>query len=268
MPILRANDADLFYSDAGQGETVLFLHGLGSSSVAWQPQIEALAPLYRVLALDARGSGKSRSLGHPTGPFSPRQFADDARALLESLGAAPAHVVGLSMGGIIAFQLAVDHPRALRTMTIVNSGPELVARTFKQRAMIALRLSVSRLYGPRGMARMLAPKLFPKPEHEWLREQFRSEMARNDKAAYIATQRALVGFSVLDRIAEIACPALIVASDQDYTPVEAKQAYARRMQHAEVVVVTDARHALPIEEPEKFNPILLDFLGRHAAQRT
>ena len=113
---------------------------------------------------------------------------------------------------------------------------------------------------------MLAPKLFPKPEHGRLREEFRTQMALNNKAAYIATQRALVGFSVLNRIGEIDCPALIVASDQDYTPPAAKETYARRMKRAEVVVVNDARHAVPIEEPEKFNPVLLGFLERHTAR--
>lgn len=77
MPIFKTEDAELFYEDIGPGEPVLLLHGPGGSTAGWAPQIEALAPRYRVLALDARGSGHSRDLQHPAGPFSVKQFADD-----------------------------------------------------------------------------------------------------------------------------------------------------------------------------------------------
>ena len=267
MPILRANDADLYYEEAGRGEAVLLLHGLGSSSADWEPQIDALASLYRVIALDARGSGRSRDLVHAVGPFSVRQFAADAAALLDHLGAAPAHIVGLSLGGMIAFQLAVDSPRSVRTITIVNSGPALVPRTRAEKRAMATRRVVARLFGPKGMARMLAGRLFPKPEHADKRRRFREGMARNDKRAYIATQEAIIGWSVLDRIGEIETPALIVASDQDYGILSAKEAYARRMKRAELVVVPDAHHALPMEAPEKFNPILMAYLSKHAARQ-
>jgi len=263
MPILQTQGAELFYEDVGQGPTVLLLHGLGSSTLDWAPQIASLGGRYRMIALDVRGSGRSRDLRCPDGPFTIKQFADDAAVLLDRLGAAPAHVVGLSMGGMIAFQLAVDHPRCVRTLTIVNSGPALVPRTFKERLLIAIRLIVARLFGPVGIAWMLARRLFPRPEQEPLRRKFKDSMARNRKGAYVATQRALIGWSVLDRIGDIEAPALIVAADQDYTPVAAKEAYARRMKQAEIVVVPDAHHALPIEQPERFTQVLAGFLDRH-----
>jgi len=193
-----------------------------------------------------------------------KQFAADAGALLDELGAAPAHVVGLSMGGMIAFQLAVDSPRHVRTLTIVNSGPALVPHTFGEHLAILIRRVVSRLLGPGQMGKMLAPKLFPKPEQEALRQSFRERMAANEKAAYVATVEAIIGWSVLDRIGGITAPTLIVAADQDYTPVTAKETYARQMPNARVVVVPDARHALPVEAPEKFNPILAEHLARFA----
>jgi pimeloyl-ACP methyl ester carboxylesterase len=67
------------------------------------------------------------------------------------------------MGGMIAFQLAVDHPRLVRTLTIVNSGPALVPRTLRERLLVWLRLVVARLFGPAGMARLLGRRLFPEP---------------------------------------------------------------------------------------------------------
>jgi 3-oxoadipate enol-lactonase len=262
MPLFRAEDAELFYEDTGRGEPVVLLHGLGGSSTDWEPQIAALTPHYRVLALDTRGSGRSRDLQHRAGPFSVKQFANDAARLLDHLGAAPAHIVGVSMGGMIAFQLAVDHPQCLRTLTVVNSVPSLVPRTLSQRVSLAQRLLVARLFGPAGMARLLAPRLFPRPEQSDLRHRFIENMARNDKGAYIATQRALVNWSVLDRIAAIDVPVLVVTSDKDYWPVAVKEEYARRMPRSEVVVVPDAGHALPLEKPESFNQVLTAFLER------
>ena len=238
------------------------MHGLGGSTADWAPQVEALAPRYRVLGLDARGSGRSRDRRHPAGPFSVQQFADDAARLLDALGVAPAHVVGLSLGGMIAFQLAVDHLRCVRTLTIVNSVPALVPRTLAERLRLGLRLGVARLFGPAGMARLLVRRLFPHPEQAPLRRRFLEAMARNDKRAYVASQRALIGWSVLDRIGAIEAPVLVVASERDYWPVADKEAYARRMKRAEVVVVADAGHALPIEAPDRFNRLLATFLDR------
>jgi pimeloyl-ACP methyl ester carboxylesterase len=265
MPTLRANDAELYYEETGTGEPVLLLHGLGSSTLDWEPQIEALRGNYRVIALDVRGSGRSRDLVNPGGPFSVAQFAADAAALLDHLGAAPAHVVGLSMGGMIAFQLAVDSPKLVRTLTIVNSGPALVPRTREELRVFRLRRLISRVLGPKGMGRMLAKRLFPKPEHEDKRKLFRERMALNDKRAYVASQEAIFGWSVLDRIEGIDAPTLVVASDQDYVPVAVKEQWVRRMKNAELRVVTDARHALPIEYPEKLNPLIVEFLGGHRA---
>ena len=268
MPTLRTNDAELFYEEAGTGEPVLLLHGLGSSTLDWAPQIDALRGSHRVIALDVRGSGRSRDLLKPGGPFSVAQFAADAASLLDILGAAPAHVVGLSMGGLIAFQMAGDAPQTVRTLTIVNSGPELVPRTRDELRAFRMRRIISRVFGPKGMGKMLAKRLFPTPAHEEKRKLFRERMAANDKRAYIASQEAIIGWSVLDRIGGIDAPTLVVASDQDYVPVAAKEAWARRMKHAQVTVIADSRHALPMESPEKLNPVLLDFLGRHRAAAT
>ena len=260
MPTLTTGGAELHYEDRGAGETILFLHGLGSSAEAWQPQIDHFAPRFRCLALDARGSGRSRDLAKPHGPFSLRDFARDAAMLLERLGAAPAHVVGLSMGGMIAFQLAVDSPKSVRSLVIVNSAPAVVPRTAREHAALLTRKVVARVFGPKGMAKMLAPRLFPKPEQAALRASFIESMSKNDRRAYLSTTNAIVGWSVADRIGEIEAKSLIVAADGDYTSVASKEAYARRMKDARVVVIPDARHALPVEDPERFNACVDEFL--------
>jgi 3-oxoadipate enol-lactonase len=265
MPTLRIADAELHYVERGQGEPVVLLHGLGSSTDDWEPQLAALASHYRVIAIDQRGSGRSRDLAAPGGRFSVAQFADDAAAVIDHLGAAPAHIVGLSMGGVVAFQLALEHARVVRTMTIINSGPAIVPHTWQEHAMVATRLALAATFGPKAMAKLLAPKLFP--DNVQAQATFMERMARNDRRAYAATQRAVLGFNVLPRIGKIRVPTLIVASDHDYTPVARKQAYARLMPNARVVVVTDSRHALPIEEPRKLQPILDAFLAEHTSTK-
>jgi pimeloyl-ACP methyl ester carboxylesterase len=220
--------------------------------------------------MDLRGSGRSRDRAHPQGPFSIPQFAADARALLDRLGAAPAHVVGLSLGGMIAFQLAVDAPAHCRSLTIVNSGPAVVPRNALERSALGLRRIVTSLVGPATFARLLAPRLFPRPGQAALRARFIAMVAANDPRAYVATLDAILGWSVLDRLGAVTAPTLVVAADHDYTSVASKEAWVRRLPRARLVVVEDARHALPMEAPERFNPVLTDFLaslesGGHAA---
>lgn len=262
MPTLRTGDAEVHYEVMGQGPTLLLLHGLGSWGEDWAPQMRAFAPAYRVVTMDARGHGRS-----PRGDvasYSIARFAADAAAVLQAVGGGPAHVVGLSMGGMIAFQLAVDHPALLRTLAIVNSGPAVVPTTPAERKMLATRERMARWLGPGIVARMIAPRLFPRPEHGDRRWAFRARMRANDRRAYLAATRAIIGWSVLDRLGEIDVPVLVVSADADYTPVAAKEAYVKLLRRGELVVVPDSRHALPIECPERFNTVLDAFLARHA----
>ncbi len=265
MPFFTTDGAEIHYEVVGAGEPILFLHGLGSSTLDWEPQVSALAGRYRTIAIDSRGSGESRDRRKANGPFSVAEFAADALAVLDHLGATPAHVVGLSLGGVVAFQMAVTRPQALRSMTIVNSAPAFEVRGVRAVATIWLRRVISRLFGPKGMARTLAPKLFPAPGHEALRRQFIARMARNRRGAYIATQLAVLGWSVADRLATIQVPTLVIGAEYDYPFLADKQAWVRRMPRAEYVEVPGAHHALPIEAPAPFNAALGAFLARHSS---
>jgi 3-oxoadipate enol-lactonase len=257
MPVLPLRDINLYYEIAGQGDPVVFIHGLGSSARDWEYQVPFFAPRYRVVVFDVRGHGRSDK---PPGPYSVPLFAQDAAALIRALEAAPAHVVGISMGGMIALQLAVDEPALVRSLVVVNSGPELVVRTFRERLMILQRFLIVRLLGMRKMGEVLSQRLFPRPDQAPLRQMFVERWAENDPRAYREAMRALVGWSVADRLGDIRCPTLVIASDQDYTPVSAKEAYVARMPNARLVVIPDAHHAVTVERPEEFNQVLLDFL--------
>jgi len=258
MPKLHVRDIDLYYEVTGQGEPILFIHGLGSSTRDWEPQVSFFSQRYRVVTFDVRGHGRSDK---PPGPYSISLFAADTAELIKALGIAPAHVVGISMGGMIAFQLSVDAPDLVRSLVIVNSGPEFVPRTLSERMQVLQRFLIVRLVGMRKMGEVLSGRLFPKPEQAELRRTFIERWAENDKRAYTDSMRALVGWSVADQVNGIECPTLVVAADEDYTPVADKQAYVATMRRAELVVIEDSRHATPAERPEQFNQAVAGFLS-------
>jgi len=256
---VRVGDVELHCEIAGSGEPLLFIHGLGSCAEDWQSQIEYFRDRYRTIACDLRGHGRSSK---PRGPYSIEVFARDLASLLRELETGPTHVVGISLGGMVAFELAVDSPERVRSLVIVNSGPAVPAETFKQRLPLHVRLLYARVLGLRGMAEMIAKRLFPKPEQIALQRAFIARLAANDRHCYLASLRAIfAGWSVADRLPDIRCPVLVLASDHDYTPVALKQAYAERLPNAKVVVVPDSRHALPMEKPGEFNAAVAAFLA-------
>lgn len=259
MPTIHANGIDLYYESHGVGDPVLLVHGLGSSTLDWQLQVDVLARHYRVITFDVRGHGRSAK---PKQRYSVRLFAEDTAALIRALNLGPMHIAGISMGGMIAFQLAVTAPDLVRSLVIVNSGPAMPVTTFSQRMMIWTRIAIVRLQGMRKMGTVLADRLLPKPEHAPLRAQFVERWAANDARAYLSALNGLVNWSVMEQLQDIRCPTLILSGDLDYTPIAIKQAYTAMIAGAELVVIPDARHMMPIERPEPFNDALLSFLDR------
>jgi pimeloyl-ACP methyl ester carboxylesterase len=264
MPTLQTNGIELYYEAAGEGEPLVLLHGLGSRSEDWQLQVPDFARRYRVITADMRGHGRTSK---PPGPYSVPMMAADVTGLLDALDVDAAHLVGLSMGGMIAFQFGVDRPERVRSLVIVNSGPALVARTLKERWQVAQRLALARLLGPGRTAVFLSQRLFPKTEQADLREQFIAQWTQNDRHAYLAAMRALVGWSVLDRVGALRCPTLVISGDRDYTPVETKRAYTALIPGARLEVVADSGHATPIDQAERFNELVLTFLAEKERER-
>jgi pimeloyl-ACP methyl ester carboxylesterase len=258
MPKRRINDIEMHYEESGRGDPLIFIHGLGSSGLDWEAQLPEFSRAYRVLTVDLRGHGRSDA---PEGPYSIGLFAADTAALIEELSIAPAHVVGLSMGSAVAWHLALDTPKLVRTLVLTNMAAEVPVKTWAARWMFYSRVAIVRALGMRWMGRVLAPRLFPKPEQAGQRRQMVERWACNDKKAYLRSLYALKGWSVMDRLEEVQCPVLVLASDQDYSPLPHKEAYTRRMPRAELVVIRDAHHALPIEKPKEFNAAVLKFLA-------
>ena len=257
--VIRVGDADLHYEVAGTGDTVVLLHGLGSSRRDWESQIARLSTQYRVVSIDLRGHGRS---SRPRGPYRMADFAADIAAILAHLGVDSAHICGISLGGMVAFQLAADFPERVRTLAIINSGPAFPGRTLKGRLTLLSRFAVIRMKGLPALAPIIAGRLFPKPEQELHRRTFIQRFAENDRSAYEHTMRAIGKFDVSDRLDRIRCPVLVLASDRDYTPVAAKEAYVSRLADARLVVIRDSGHASPIDQPEQVNDALMEFWRR------
>ncbi|MDX1366780.1 alpha/beta hydrolase [Pseudomonas sp.] len=248
----------LHYEEYGKGAPVLLVHGLGSSTRDWEYQLPELAAHYRVIAIDIRGHGRSDK---PRERYSIAGFAEDVAALIEHLGLDRVHLVGISMGGMIGFQLGVDRPELLKSLCIVNSGPEVKAKSPRDFLEIAKRWSLSRLLSLDTIAKALGKLLFPKPEQAELRRKIEERWPLNDKRAYLASLDAIIGWGVRERLARITCPTLVIAADRDYTPITQKEAYVKEMPNARLLVIEDSRHATPLDQPQRFNSSLLAFLA-------
>lgn len=260
MPYFQANDAALYYEAIGAGPPLLLLHGLGSSLRDWFAQAKHFSGAYRVIRIDMRGHGRSKK---PDGGYSIPQMASDAAALLDHLDLEAAHVVGLSLGGMVTLQMALDHPERVRTATAVNCDVDYRLDSLLDWAIYLTRYLVVRLLGPRVMARLLAPILLPDPEHEDLRKTFIRRYSENDREVLLACINAIAGWSIQERLSEIKRPVLIVASENDYSEVAVKKKYAAKIPGARLVVIPGAHHAVPVEQSERFNAEFEHFLQRH-----
>jgi len=142
MAFFDHDGCSLHYEEYGHGAPVFLVHGLGSSCQDWEYQTPALSAHYRVIAVDVRGHGRSDK---PRERYSIPAFSADIEALLEHLNLGPVHYVGLSMGGMIGFQLAVDRPELLKSLTIVNSAPEVKIKSANDFWQYAKRWTLARV---------------------------------------------------------------------------------------------------------------------------
>ena len=115
MPKVRVNGIDLYYTESGEGAPLLLIMGFGGDHQGWVFQVPAFAERYRVISFDNRGAGQSDG---PDVAYSTRMMADDAVGLLDALGVERAHVLGVSMGGMIAQEIALNHRRRVRSLQL------------------------------------------------------------------------------------------------------------------------------------------------------
>jgi pimeloyl-ACP methyl ester carboxylesterase len=256
----------LHYVEAGTGDTLVLLHGIGASHEDWEFQLPALARHFRVLVPDLRGFG----LSERRGPYTVARFAADIWSLLDSLGIDRAVLVGHSMGGAVALQMAVDQPARVDRLVLADTLPSFRANTLAKRMLFATRYATMGLLGPKRLASAISRKLFPGIDQELLRARVTRRGEDNDRAVYLETIKGLVGWAVDDQLGRLTMPSFVIAAEFDYFPVADAVAFAARMPNAELKIFPGAHHALPLEQPEAFNAALLSFLRprrRRAASR-
>lgn len=258
MGVCRVNGARLYFRTAGSGEPLLLLHGLGSSSQDWEFQIPELSRHFRVIATDFRGFGGSSR----TGPYSVGQFAADIWSLLDRLKVERFHLLGYSMGGAVAMQMTVERPDRINKLILSNTLPSFRPDTLAKRMLLGYRLLMMSLLGPRRLSEAVARRLFPRPDQAALRARMARLDARNDKDAYLGSLRALVGWSVLDRLDALDRPLLIMAAEHDYFSQADVEAFAAALPKSTLKIFSGARHGMPLGAPDLYNKTVLDYLRR------
>jgi 3-oxoadipate enol-lactonase len=266
VPKVRVNGTLLHYEDTGgAGAPVVFAHGLLFSGRTFDAQVAALKGRHRCIAYDARGHGQSEVT---KGGYDMDTAFADAAALIEALGAAPCHFVGLSMGGFVGMRLAARRPELLRTLTLLATSadpePGENVRPYKRLAFVARWLGL-RLVAGRVMRILFAPKFLTDPARAAEREEWRRRLFANSKAG---VTRATLGVvhrrPVADELKNVRTPTLVLVGSADVATVPAK---ARRIHEliagSRLVVIPDAGHSPTVEEPAAVNAVLVDFLAAH-----
>ncbi len=261
MPNIVYQGRRLHYSDTqSQAEAVLLLHGLGSRGEDWQPQTDALKAHFRVLTLDFAGHGASEAL---KGATSMVELGNAVLALLDSLELSRVHLVGLSLGGMVAFQLFARHPERLQSMTIINSGPGLNVDRWKIQSTVLFRTVLIKTVGLNSLAKLITRKLFPQDQQAALRAAFMESIGMTDRNSYLSILRAIGDFNVWNELDKHDVPTLVIAAENDYTPISYKQDYIANMRHATLVVIKNSGHATPMDQPNLTNSEIISFVTKN-----
>ncbi|WP_457916463.1 alpha/beta fold hydrolase [Candidatus Lokiarchaeum ossiferum] len=257
MPQKRINGIMINFEIKGQGPNLVLIHGLGSSLRDWEYQIPVFAQKYRTIAIDLRGHGQS---GKPKARYSIKGFAEDIIQLLNSEQIDNFSVLGISMGAAITYQLAIDYPNQVSKIIAVNMAASLKINSIKTRFAYWKRTFVVKILGMKKIGEIIGRNLFPLESQQDLQSIVADRWAENEKGAYLQSMDALKNWSVENSLQQMQCPALILTADQDYTSISIKQAIAEKIPLGELKIIQNAHHAVPIEKPEEFNQIVLNFL--------
>jgi 3-oxoadipate enol-lactonase len=265
MPLVHVNDVELNYRLEGDGEeTIVLVNGLADDLETWAGQAgDFTASGYRVLRFDNRGIGAS---SRPAGPYSSRMLADDTTALVDHLGITGFHLMGISMGGMIAQEYALAYPGDLRSVTFACTyaapGP-FCSRMFALWADMAPVLGVPFVMRDVTLWAFTVP-FFAQRGAELA--QFETAMRYIDQPvpAYLAQLAVIQNHDTTSRLADIRVPALVLAGEEDILiPVALSREIHEAIPGSEWAT-TKGGHACVWEYPAEFNQTFLDFARRHA----
>jgi 3-oxoadipate enol-lactonase len=258
MPHAKVNDIEIYHEVVGPADApvVMLSNSLGTRLEMWDPQMPALAGRYRVLRYDSRGHGRSDA---PPGPYSIAMLGEDALALLDALAIGRVHFCGLSMGGMVGQWLGAHHGERLLSLTLCATAARIgSAEIWNQRmeqsardGMAALVDGVTERWFTAGY------RAAPRPEIE----QVRAMILASPPQGYGACCAAIRDMDQSETVRSIRTPTLIVAgADDPATTVEVMRDLHARIPGARFVEISQAAHLLNIEQAERFNEALLEFL--------
>jgi 3-oxoadipate enol-lactonase len=258
------NKIRVHYEVAGHGDPVLMINGLSAPAANWALQVRALATHFRVITFDNRGVGETELSPEPV--YTMAQLADDAAGLLRLLKIPRAHVIGSSMGGTIAQELALRHPRLVRSLVLACTWTEGDARflhTIESWMALAYRLPVEDRYRYLLYPWVFSPRFLGNKENVETVIQRAMAYPHQTKAEAIERQaRGLLAWngSRTNRLGAIKVPALVlVGKDDILTPPEFSRALARLIRRSRLSVLAGG-HGFYIEEADAFNRTVIRFL--------
>jgi pimeloyl-ACP methyl ester carboxylesterase len=250
MAKARLNGIEIDYEVTGSGPAVLLSHGYSATRRMWDGQHRALGDRYRVISWSMRGHGATESPADPARYSAPLTIAD-MHALLAHLGVARAVIGGLSLGGYVSLGFALEHPAMTRALVICDSGPGY--RNAEARAAWNARAQErAGALETQGLAALGRSR-----EVQEAVSLHRSAQGLAHAARGMLAQE---GSRVIDGLASITVPTLIIVGDQDQPFLAPCEYMAKKIPGARLEVIRGAGHSSNLDQPEAFNRVLLDFL--------
>lgn len=265
---IPARNLDVFYEARGSGDPVVLIGGFTSTVATWGRQVGLLSERFRVIALDNRGSGRTRVIDDD-GVRSPVIWSDDVAAFCDQLALPAIHLVGVSMGGVIAQAFATQHESRLRSLTLMCTTP---GGDHAPAVPLDVLQGVVRGSQPDptdddidALARAVAhPETRTKRREAW--ECFlATRLAESHTVDEMQRRQAgLRGFTAWDELANLSVPTLVMTgSDDRLVPPENSRALADRIPGAELQIIHDGGHIFFVEQSHAVNQALLAFLSCH-----
>jgi len=262
MPKQKVNDIEIYYEVHGQGDPLVLIMGLRRNAEWWYRQLPTLSQYFKVVTFDNRGAGRSDK---PKTDYSIRLFADDTAALMQSLNIKKAHVLGISMGGYIAQELAINYPDKVRSLVLgcTGAGGERVVLMSPERLE---KFTANEGLSPEEILRknmeIYFSDLFIESHSEKIKE-FNEVSLRyyQPPDAFERQFAACLKHDTVNRLNHVTMPTLIMSGDDDpLVPPENSRILKELIPHAELILYPGKRHCFFIEEADQFNQKVLGFL--------
>ncbi len=269
MERARINGVEMAYALSGRGAPLVMIHGAQGDQTMFADLSTALAAAFRVLTFDQRGSGLSEK---PDFDYTMAMIADDTAALMEYAGLDAAHVIGVSMGGMIAQELALRHPSKVRSLVLGCTSPGGPRAIRDDGNAFAGAYSLAPM-PPEERGRLLAEAVFSKGHLAKHPEIVGAmiEARRNrplDTAALSHRMAAIAAHDTYDRLGRIACPTLVITGRDDaLIPWQNSRLIAERIPGAQLEVLDPAGHCFWLERPEDSRVAIARFLEQVQARK-